>query len=171
MREERGSSEATIRGHCWHLDKFLDWLNEQHRFFDEVALEDVDAFLAGNGMLGWSRVSVATSAKALRSFFRHAETRGWCTPGMAAGIEGARIFQQEALPVGPAWKDVQSLIADDDTDRPRDMRDRAILMLFAIYAFRSSEVAGLCLHDVKLGRRDYLRSSQAAPFAAVSARG
>ena len=148
MRDERGLSEVTIRGRCWHVHKFLDWLYDQNRCFEEVALTDVDAFLAENGKTGWGRVSVATSAKALRSFFRHAETRGWSTPGMAAGIEGARIFQQEALPVGPAWKDVQRLIASADTDRPRDIRDRAILMLFAIYAFRCKEVAGLCLQDV-----------------------
>jgi integrase/recombinase XerD len=148
MRDERGLSEITIQSGCWHADKFLDWLTDQNRSFDDVALQDVDAFLAGNGKTGWSRVSVATSAKALRSFFRHAETRGWCTAGMAAGIEGPRIFQQESLPVGPAWKDVQRLIASANSDRPRDVRDRAILMLFAVYGFRSREVAGLCLEDV-----------------------
>ncbi len=141
MRHERGLSEVTVRGRCWQVNKFLDWLNSQDRSFGEVALQDVDAFLAGQGKTGCSRVSVATSANALRSFFRHAEVRGWCTPGMAAGIEGSRIFQQEALPAGPAWGDVQRLIASVDSDKPRDIRDRPILMLFAIYAFRSGEVA------------------------------
>ena len=148
MRDERGLSEVTIYGRCWHVRKFLDWLNDQNRCFDEVALQDVDKFLGENGKTGWGRVSVATSANALRSFFRHAETRGWCTPGMASGIEGPRIFQQEALPVGPAWEDVQRLIASAGSDEPGDIRDRAILMLFAIYAFRSGEVAGLCIQDV-----------------------
>ena len=148
MRNERGLSEVTIGGRCWQVNKFLDWFNSQDRSFDEVVLQDVDAFLAGNGKTGWGRVSVATSANALRSFFRYAETRGWCPSGMAAGIEGPRIFQQEALPVGPSWGDVQRLIASVDSDKPRDIRDRPILMLFAIYAFRNREVAGLCVHDV-----------------------
>ena len=151
MRDERGLSEVTIHDRCWQVDKFLDWLKQQNRPFDEVALEHVDAFLATNGKRGWCRVSVSTSAKALRSFFRYAETRGWCAPSMVAGIEGPRIFQQEALPVGPAWEDVQRLIASTDTDKPRDIRDRAILMLLAIYAFRSREVAGLCVKDVNWG--------------------
>lgn len=147
MRNERGLSEATIHDRRWHVEKFLSWLDERCRL-NEVALQDVDAFLGWNGKNGWGRVSVATSAKALRSFFRYAETRGWCTPGMAGGIEGPRIFQQEALPIGPGWEDVRRLIASADTDKPRDIRDRAILMLFAIYAFRSREVSGLCLQDV-----------------------
>ena len=148
MRNERGLSEVTVGGRCWQVNKFLDWLNSQDRSFDEVVLQDVDAFLAGNGKTGWGRVSVATSANALRSFFRYAEMRGWCTPGMAAGIDGPRIFQQEALPLGPTWEDVKHLIASVDTDKPRDIRDRPILMLFAIYAFRTREVAGLSVHDV-----------------------
>ena len=148
MRNERGLSDVTVRARCWHTNKFLDWLNRQNRSFDDVALQDVDTFLAEHGKTGWGRVSVATSANALRAFFRHVETRGWCTPGIAGGIEGPRIFQQEALPVGPSWADVQRLIASTDTDKPRDIRDRAMLMLFAIYGFRSKEVSGLCIQDV-----------------------
>ena len=37
-------------------------------------------------------------------------------------------------------------------DRPRDIRDRAILMLLAIYGFRSAEVAGLRLEQVNWER-------------------
>lgn len=172
MRDERGLSEVTIRNRCWHVEKFLAWLNEQNRPFSEVALEDADAFLAGNGKQDWGRVSVATSAKALRSFFRHAERRSWCTAGMAAGIEGPRIFRDETLPTGPAWDDVQRLITAADSDTRRDIRDRAILMLFAIYAFRSREVAGLRLEDVNWEQesisidRPKLRRAQQYPLVA-----
>lgn len=147
-REERGLSQATIRNQGWHVEKFLSWLGEQNRSFDNVSLEDVDAFLAANGKRGWNRVSVATSAKALRAFFKHAAVRGWCSASIAAGIDGPRLFQQEGLPVGPPWPDVQRLIGSTGDDSARDIRDRAILMLLATYGLRSSEVAGLRLEDV-----------------------
>lgn len=151
MREERGLSEATIRSRCWHAGKFLAWLRQDHSLA-EVSVRDVDAFLACKGSQDWGRVSVATSAQALRSFFRHAEMRGWCEVGIAAGINGPRLFQQETLPVGPAWADVQRLIASTNGDRPRDIRDRAMLMLFAIYGFRTAEVAGLRMEQVNWER-------------------
>ena len=66
QRDECGLSPVTIRGQGWHGEKFLGWLGEQNRSLDEVSLEDVDAFLAGNGKRGWGRVSVSTSAQALR---------------------------------------------------------------------------------------------------------
>jgi integrase/recombinase XerD len=148
QRDERGLSPATIRGQGWHVEKFLSSLAEQNRSFDDVSLEDVDTFLADNGKRGWSRVSVSTSARALRAFFRHAAARGWCSASIAAGIDGPRLFQHEGLPVGPSWPDVQRLITSTSGDSARDIRDRAILMLLATYGFRSGEVAGLCLENL-----------------------
>jgi site-specific recombinase XerD len=148
MRDERGLSPVTIRHQCWHAERFLQWLQDQNHPFDTVSLEDVDSFLAWNGQQGWSRVSVASAAKALRAFFRHAGQRGWCAVGIAPGIEGPRIFQNEGLPIGPEWEDVQRLIASATGDQARDIRDRAILMLLAIYGFRGGEVAKLRLDDV-----------------------
>jgi integrase/recombinase XerD len=148
MREERGLSEITIRGRCWHVQKFLTRLISQNRHLAEASVRDVDAFLSGKGGQDWGRVSVATSAKALRAFFRHAEMRGWCARGIASGINGPRLFSQEALPVGPPWVEVQRLLTSMQGERPRDIRDRAILMLFAIYGFRTTEVARLRLEQV-----------------------
>jgi len=148
QRDERGLSPSTIRGQGWQVEKFLSWLDQQNRSFDDVSLKDVDTFLAGNGKLGWGRASVSTSTKALRAFFRHAAVRGWCSASIAAGIDGPRLFRHEGLPIGPPWPDVQRLIASTGGDSARDIRDRAILMLLATYGFRSGEVTGLCLEDV-----------------------
>jgi integrase/recombinase XerD len=113
------------------VEKFLNSLGEQNRSFGDVSLEDVDTFLADIGKRGWGRVPVSTSARALRAFFRHAATRGWCSASIAAGIDGPRLFRHEGLPIGPTWPDVQRLIASASGDSARDIRDRAILMLLA----------------------------------------
>ena len=147
-RDERGLSRATVRNQSWHVEKFLCWLSDQNRLFDNVSLDDVDGFLAAKGRQGWGRVSVATSAKALRAFFKHAAMRGWCTARIAAGIDSPRLFQHEGLPIGPSWPDVQRLIATTARNSARDIRDRAILIMLATYGLRSGEVAGLRLEDV-----------------------
>jgi len=148
QRDERGLSPATISGQGWHVEKFLSWLSEQNRGFEQVSLAEVDTFLANQGKQGWGRVSVATSAKALRAFFRHAARRGWCADQIAAGIDGPRLFQHEGLPAGPSWPDVQRLIATTSGDSPREIRGRAILLLLAIYGLRSGEVLRLRLQDL-----------------------
>jgi integrase/recombinase XerD len=82
------------------------------------------------------------------SFFRHAEMRGWCSPGIAAAIDAPRLFKQDGLPRGPRWVDVQRLMEGTVGEGPRDTRDHAILMLLAIYGLRSGEVRGLRLEDL-----------------------
>ena len=168
MRAERGLSEVTIRGRCWHVEKLLAWLMSQNRFLAAVSITDIDTFLSEKGGQDWGRVSVATSAKALRSFFRHAEMQGWCAGGIAAAISGPRLFKQESLPVGPGWGDVQRLFSNSNDDQPREIRDRAILMLFAIYGFRSAEVAGLRLEDVNWTRDHCDHASQTASSPGIS---
>ena len=62
--DERGLFPATIRGQGWQVEKFLSWLGEQNRSFDDVSMEDVDTFLADIGKRVWGRVWVFASAKA-----------------------------------------------------------------------------------------------------------
>jgi site-specific recombinase XerD len=115
---------------------------------------------------------MAAVASALRSFLRYAGEQGWCSRRLAGGIEGPRLFSHETLPVGPKWEDVQRLIRSTDTDNPHDIRDRAILLLLAVYGLRRSEVVALTLDDVDWERdilhvtRPKQRCKQDYPLAA-----
>jgi Phage integrase family len=97
---------------------------------------------------GWARVTIHNVVAALRGFFRYGAQEGWCPQHLAETIQGPRIYAQERLPAGPTWVDVERLFAGLDVNRSTDVRDRAILMLFAIYGLRESEVAKLQLDDI-----------------------
>lgn len=169
LHGERGLSPSTIGSYSWQVSQFLGWLSACARPFAQVTVRDVDAYLALRGQ-SWSRVSSATSAKALRAFFRHAERRGWCVGGIADAIECPRIFRQEALPAGPCWEEVRQLIPSAQSTQPRDIRDRAILLLFSVYGWRSGEVRRLRLEDIDWERervvvaRSKQRRSQEYPL-------
>jgi integrase len=49
--------------------------------------------------------------------------------------------------LGPSWDDVRRLLATTEGDQPRNIRDRAMLMLLAIYGLRAGEVNRLRLED------------------------
>ncbi len=147
LQNERGLSSVTVANYQWHIELFLAWFSTQQQIFGEVSVVDTDAFLTRQGR-HWCRVSIATSAKALRAFFRYAEARQWCRSGIAAAIESPRLFRDETLPAGPAWDDLLQLIPPNDTEQPHAIRDRAILLLFAVYGLRSGEVAKLQLEDI-----------------------
>ena len=69
-----------------------------------------------------------------------------------------------------SWDEVRRLIEDAASDDPVDVRDRAILLLFAVYGLRAGEVASLRLedidweHDRLTVRRSKPRRSQVYPL-------
>jgi len=147
LRDERGLSPATITFRREQVAHFLAKVWRPDRSLSAIVIQDVDAYLAHQGRHGWSRASLHTLADALRSFFRYAEAQGW-TSGIAAAIAAPRLFAQEGLPLGPTWGDVQRLVASFSGAGAADLRDRAIVLLLAVYGLRRSEVARLCLEDV-----------------------
>jgi site-specific recombinase XerD len=172
MAHERGLAPTTIRCRCWFISRFLRAYGKQDRAFANLRLSDIDTFLAQCGANGWQRVTINHMAEALRVFLRYAATQGWCDTRLAGGIQGPRIFAEERLPAGPSWSQVQTLLAKLDTDKPKDIRDRAILMLFAIYGLRAGEVAVLRLdaidwqHNLLKITRPKQREVQAYPLVA-----
>lgn len=147
MTEEQGLSPLSVRSHCWKTSRFLAWFSEKHPSLSSVRLQDVDMFLTQQGLSGWNRTSVSVAAQALRAFFRYGERRGWCKANIAKGIAGPRRYVHEGLPEGPAWKDVQRLLAGIQGASPSVLRSRAVLSLFAMYGLRSGEVSRLLLSD------------------------
>lgn len=160
-----GLSAATVRSHTWKSAKFLAWFHELQKSFRYVSLDDVDRFLAIKGATGWNPTTVAVAGQALRSFFRYAESQNWCKSGIAKGIKGPVIPKYNSLPQGPTWKQVQFLLKGCRTNKPADIRARAILMLFAIYGLRSSEVTGLLFDDFDWDKRKFtVRRSKRGGF-------
>lgn len=147
-RDERGLCESTIAFQHRCVVQFLRWYGGRSPSLAALQVGDIDAYLARGSTAGWSRVTVHNVAASLRAFCRYAATRGWINRGVPGAIHGPRRYALAALPAGPAWPEVQRLLAAADTARPKDVRDRAILLLFTLYGLRGSEVARLRLEDL-----------------------
>ena len=148
MVSERGLSPITVVHYSWYIKDILRWCEARGWQLNEISPNHIDQYLSERSTTGWSRVSTAHAAKALRVFFRHASREGWCQASIAETIQGPRIYRQEGLPSGPAWQDVLHLIENVNTDDVRDIRDRAIILLCAMYGLRSAEVRQLRLDDI-----------------------
>jgi integrase/recombinase XerD len=148
MQHERGLSDSTIRNRAKFLRQFLGHLGVPNGSLREITITRIDdALVEMVNQGGYARASVQTGANMLRAFLRYAELRGWCRKGLAEAIKSPPNFTQVSLPVGPSWDDVRRLLAMTEGNRPVDIRDRAILMLLAIYALRTGEVGRLRLGD------------------------
>jgi site-specific recombinase XerD len=148
MEHERGLSPATIKNRRWHIASFLRWFGEQRRSISSVRLADIDAYQAACNTRGLSRIAIKIHTNAIRAFLRHAGSREWCSSSIADSIEGPRIYAHENFPSGLSWDEIERLASSLDTDKPADIRNRAITMLFAVYGLRASEVSRLRLEDI-----------------------
>ena len=93
MRRERGLSPATIRSRCWVVRTFLGRLGIADDSLFELTCTRIDqAFSEAIARGGYTRSTVRTHAHSLRAFFRHAEARGRCRPGLAVAISSPRVF-------------------------------------------------------------------------------
>jgi len=155
QRRERWASEATCQNRRWHIRRFLAYLELQDCALESVTPEHVDAYVQYAAQT-WSRVSLRTTAIALRAWFRHCEARRWVRPGLAQAILVPRVYHHEGLPFGPTWDQVRRLVADADGDKPIQLRDRSLLLLLAVYGLRAGEVRRLRLEDIDW-KKDQIR--------------
>lgn len=148
LQHERGLSAETISNSCKFLRKFLGQLDVPLDSRHQITITQVDrAFTEVISQGSYTSRSIQNLTSHLRVFLRYAKRQGWCRKELADSVHGPRTFTQQSLPSGPSWNDVRRLLAMTEGDRPIDIRDRAILMLFAIYGLRRGEVGRLQLND------------------------
>lgn len=147
LRDECGFAEDTIENRRKSLVQFFDWLSQQGRPLSQVGLDEISAYQRTCGRRGWKRTTISLHVQALRAFFRYAASQGWASD-IASGIAAPRLYANEAIPEGPTWDDVRRLLANESGNSPVQIRNRAMLLLFAVYGFRLSEVRHLRLEDV-----------------------
>ncbi|MDE2892261.1 MAG: tyrosine-type recombinase/integrase [Chloroflexota bacterium] len=148
MRDERGWSKDTVSCCLSAVDRFLEGLDDRKVALAEVGIADIDREVARWHARDCSRITIRDYSEHLRTFFRFAERRGWCTPGLAEGIMPSRFHPGKPLPKGLDRDEVLRLLATSEGGRMVDLRDRAILMVLVAYGLRSGEVAGLRLDDL-----------------------
>lgn len=148
LQRDQGLSLETVNRHCQYLQDFLRRLGDSPQILPQITLPQIEkALIEKFANAGYARSTIGHYAQALRAFFRYAQRQGWCCSGLANGIELPRFYRQATLPIGPSWEDVQRLLAQAQSDHPTDIRDRALLVLLAIYGFRAGEVVCLRLDD------------------------
>lgn len=147
QRHERCLAPSTLHHYEICVGEFLNWLGQQGKPLEEVTLEDISGYFHALAQRKLKRTSIALHVAKLRNFLRYAESRHWCRASLAT-LDAPRIYRLESLPRGPAWNDVQRLLAACAGNTPSEIRDHAMLLVIAVYGVRSGEVRHLRLEDI-----------------------
>jgi site-specific recombinase XerD len=148
LRDKRGYTDQTVSTRESALILFFEWLGKQGISLKEVSPGTLAAYFVQNKVRGWKKSTIKAYSQSLRAFFRYASHQHWCMPGLAETIESPRLYSMAGLPEGPSWEQVRHLITSLNTERQGHIRDRAIILLLAVYGLRIGEVCALTLDDL-----------------------
>lgn len=147
LRRVRGVCPGTRRNYARYVGEFLAAVFDDRGVdFAEVRAPEVAAFVGGLSGRYQPR-TVEHAATALRVFFGFLRAQGWCEDRLADAVP--------MVPHRPSGlvrhldpKVLEQLIASLATGSPRDLRDRAIILMIARVGLRPGEVAQLRLEDI-----------------------
>ncbi len=170
---ERGRAPASIASYRRDLRAYEEFLAARRIALADVGprvVEDYLAFLAASGRRATSN---ARALSAIRGLHRFCEDERHGPPDPTAGVNGPRL--PSPIPKALTEPEIESLLASVVGDDPRARRDRAILELMYATGMRISELCGLRIADLDLGRGLALvfgkgSKERIVPFGAPAAR-
>ena len=152
LKHQFGLAPTTIETRTMHVSFLLTWLAERRVQLRHITVQHIERYLDFKRDGGWARTTQGVAAHSIRMFLRHAEERGWIRPGLYHAVPRFPISKHQFTPKGPSWDGVQRIIASLRGNTPLEIRDRAMVMLIAIYGLRYGEIRDLRLTDVDLER-------------------
>ena len=145
----RGLSHQTVKLHRLVLRSFFLWRFPTRCIrLDEIRFDDLVQFLAHEFRRLRHRESQRVWLMVLRSLSRFLAERGHIPEGWGSALPGIGSYQHARLPRHLSAKQVRSLFAVSAGGKPRNLRDRALLLLFLRLGLRLGEVANLLLGDI-----------------------
>lgn len=144
---ERGIAPATVEAYRSDLRHFLGRVDRPPEQISRIEVLD---FLAARMRSGASTSSIVRQLSSLRQFFQWALRERRIGSDPMLDLDGPR--RPRSLPGTLTPAEVASLLAAPDSNRPLDVRDRALLETLYATGMRVSELAGLTLPRMNLAQ-------------------
>lgn len=151
LRYEKKASLHTISSYGRDLAQFEASMREMGLTLRQVRNLHIRSFLAELHERGLKKSSMARKLAAVRSFFQFGVTRGWLDENPARVVATPR--QERRVPSFLSEEEMAEFLAMPATERPLDLRDRALLELLYATGIRVSELVGINVEDVNFRER------------------
>jgi site-specific recombinase XerD len=150
LARDRGLAPVTIHSSLLLGRRFLERIasrSDPVPTLQGLTVEDIESFfvnLSSANSVGMRR-NWRTLVCRLLLF---AASRGWVTPLLANSVPAIRTYRLAHVVRGIEDDQIRRLLESVPDDSPTDLRDRAILLMLAVYGVRSGQLQALKLEDV-----------------------
>jgi integrase/recombinase XerD len=145
---ESGLSDNTVEAYRRDLRLFADWLRPKSIDLIAARQQDIEAYLRYRLKEGRKVRSDARLISSLRRFYRYLVREEVIEADPTAQLESPRLGKP--LPDSLTEYEVESLLAQPDTDDSLGLRDRTMLEVLYATGLRVSELVGLTQEQVNL---------------------
>jgi integrase/recombinase XerD len=150
-RVECGLRPSTMQCAVAYVGRFLSWIargGEPAAALRRLTAHRVESFFVEV----WGKSGYGTR-RGLRTavcrFLRYTGSCGWSDPRLVAAVPGLRTYRLAHVVRGIGDDQIRMLRASLPVATPADVRDRAILVMLAVYGARSGQLGSLRLADVR----------------------
>ncbi len=151
LRHERNASAHTIVGYERDLRQLAEYLRESGVRWNRAGNVVLRGFLASLHERKLAKSTIGRKLAAMRSFYEFCVRRGRIAENPARLLATPKL--ERHVPSFLSEQEAAGLLDLPLTDKPIDLRDRAILELFYATGIRVSELVGIDLGDLHLGER------------------
>jgi integrase/recombinase XerD len=116
--------------------------------WSEIRFSDFVQFLTSEFARLHNRWTRTTWLMVLRSLLRYLSREGYLPSGWDAALPAIATRKQISLPRGLSQEQVRALWSASGGRTPRNLRDRALLLVFLRLGLRAEEVANISLADI-----------------------
>ena len=146
LLHERGLVPSTTESYVLRARRFLTWFAPTGQVASLSARDVTDAVLRESASVSVGATQLFVVA--LRSFLRFCFIEGLMPTDLSAAAPSLTGRRHSPLPKGIGGNAAEALLRSCDKRRSKGRRDYAIVLILVRLGLRSSEVAGLSLHDI-----------------------
>jgi len=151
LRHEKNASPHTVAAYERDLRQVAAYLKEREVRWDKAGNVVLRGWLAGLHEKKRQKTTIGRKLAALRSFYDFAMRRRWIADNPARILSRPRL--EKKVPSFLSEDEAAALLGLPGSDKPIDLRDRAILELFYATGIRVSELVGIETPDLHFGER------------------
>ena len=151
LRHEKNASPHTLSSYERDLRQVAAYLKEAGVRWDKAGHLVLRGFLAGLHESKRKRSTIGRKLAALRSFYDFCVRKKWIAENPAKILATPR--QEKKMPSFLSEEETAALLDLPRTDKPLDLRDRAVLELFYATGIRVGELTGIEAGDLHFGER------------------
>jgi len=148
LRVERGLADNTLLAYRRDLQKLTEHAKKLRKSLLTIERNDIVSLMAEMKDSGSNLTSIARLVSAIRGFYKFAITEGLSKSDPTAHMETHKPWQ--TLPHFLNEGEIETLLAQPDTDSELGVRDRAMLETLYATGLRVSELVNLKVADIDL---------------------